>query len=94
MHGRVLGPAFEACSSFFRVGPGLLTGPLLAVVVVEQPPCVKAPHAVSILLWLPSPLESILHFCLLSFLNASSRSSFTSCFELWGHMWFRHNAQM
>lgn len=42
----------------------------------------------------PALLKAYFIFCLLSFMNVSSRSSFTSCFKLWGHMWFQHNAQM
>lgn len=63
-------------------------GGLAATLISEGPWCCESCP------WLSSPLESILHLCLFSFLNASSRSSFTSCFRLWGHMWFRHNAQM
>lgn len=64
------------------------SGGLGAALTSEGPSCCESCP------WRSSLLESILHLCLFSFLNASSRSSFTSCCRLWGHMWFQHNAQM
>jgi hypothetical protein len=91
MRGWFSGLALEVCCLLFLgVGLSLLTGLLSAMTVGLQPCFLRLFTALLILHVVVSLLESILHFCLLSFLNASLRSSYTSCFKLWGHMWFLH----